>query len=84
MHTVNREQFWYVFQRRLNASGFQSELATRNSVYRANREGLAKPRPEDGDAIRRGKANANRIFTPLKAALNRAFNDGRVPDDTAW
>jgi integrase len=29
-------------------------------------------------------ANANRILTPLKAALNRAFNDGKVPDDSAW
>jgi len=63
---------------------FQTELATRRSVYRANRNGVAKPRPDDGDADRRGKANANRIFAPLKAALNRAFNDGKVPDDTAW
>jgi integrase len=65
-------------------SKFQSSLASRPSVYRANREGVAKLRPNQGDNIRRGKANANRIFTPLKAALNRAFNDGKVPDDTAW
>ncbi|HET7315978.1 MAG TPA: tyrosine-type recombinase/integrase [Sphingomicrobium sp.] len=63
---------------------FQCELATRRSVYRANRKGEAKPRPDDGDSARRGKANSNRIFTPLKAALNRAFNEGKVPDDTAW
>jgi integrase len=63
---------------------FQADLATRRSVYRSNRKGIARPRPDDGDSVRRGKANANRIFTPLKAALNRAFNDGRVPDDTAW
>ena len=63
---------------------FQADLATRRSVYRANRKGVAQPRPDDGDCARRGKANANRIFTPLKAALNRAFNDGRVPNDTAW
>lgn len=63
---------------------FQSDLATRRSVYRANRKGEVKERPEDGDAVRRGKANANRIFTPLKAALNRAFNEGKVADDTAW
>lgn len=62
----------------------QSELAARRSVYRANRKGVAKLRPDDGDSVRRGMANANRIFTPLKAALNRAFNDGKVPDDTAW
>lgn len=63
---------------------FQTDLANRKSVYRANKKGIAKPRPDDGDSARRGRANANRIFTPLKAALNRAFNDGRVPDDTAW
>lgn len=63
---------------------FQADLAARRSVYRANRNGIAKQRPEDADSVRRGKANANRIFTPLKAALNRAFNDGRVRDDSAW
>jgi integrase len=63
---------------------FQTDMATRQSVYRANRSGFAKPRPEDSDSVRRGKANANRIFTSLKAALNRAFQDGRVPDDAAW
>lgn len=63
---------------------FQADLAMRRSVYRADRRGIAKPRPDDGDGMRRGKANANRIFTPLKAALNRAFADGRVPDDSAW
>lgn len=65
-------------------SKFQSELANRPSVYRANKAGKARQRPEDDDSIRRRRANANRIFTPLKAALNRAFNDGIVADDTAW
>jgi integrase len=63
---------------------FQGDLAARRSVYRANRKGRAKLRPDDGDGIRRGKANANRIFTPLKAALNKAFDEGLVADDTAW
>lgn len=63
---------------------FQSELASRRSVYRANRNGEARARPDDGDNARRGKSNANRIFTPLKAALNRAFYEGKVSDDTAW
>ena len=63
---------------------FQSELATRRSVYRANRSGEAKLRPQDADSARRAKANANRIFTPLKAALNRAFNEGKVAEDIAW
>lgn len=65
-------------------SKFQSDLANRHSVYRANKAGKAKNRPEDEDSVRRRRANANRMFTPLKAALNRAFNEGIVPDDTAW
>lgn len=65
-------------------SKFQSDLANRPSVYRANKAGKAKTRPEDDDAVRRRRANANRMFTPLKAALNRAFNEGKVADDTAW
>ena len=63
---------------------FQADLASRRSVYRANRKGEVRTRPDDGDSGRRAKANANRIFTPLKAALNRAFHEGRVADDTAW
>lgn len=63
---------------------FQADLASRRSVYRANRKGEVRTRPDDGDSARRAKANANRIFTPLKAALNRAFHEGRVADDTAW
>lgn len=62
----------------------QSDLAARRSVYRADRKGKAKVRPDDGDSARRGMANANRIFTSLKAALNRAFDEGLVGDDTAW
>lgn len=63
---------------------FQVELAVRPSVFRMRKDGTATPRPSDSDSARRGRANSNRIFTPLKAALNRAFNDGRVADDTAW
>jgi integrase len=65
-------------------AAFQSDLANRPSVYRANKAGKARRRPEDDDSMRRRRANANRIFTPLKAALNRAFNIGKVADDTAW
>jgi integrase len=38
----------------------------------------------DEDALRRRKASANRIFTMLRAALNHAFNDGKVSSDKAW
>lgn len=36
------------------------------------------------DARRARKASANRILTMLKAALNRAFQSGRVSSDSAW
>jgi integrase len=37
--------------------------------------------PENG---RRRKSTANRILTVLKAALNRAWRDGKVASDAAW
>jgi integrase len=38
----------------------------------------------DKDAVRRRQASANRVLTILKAALNHAFNDGKVASDAAW
>lgn len=38
----------------------------------------------DRDALRRSKDSANRNLTALKAALNQAFNDGRVANDQPW
>ena len=38
----------------------------------------------DEDARRKRRASANRIFTILRAALNQAFNDGKVSSDIAW
>ena len=40
--------------------------------------------PDDDDARRKRKATANRILTMLKAALNRAFQAGRVASNSAW
>ena len=40
--------------------------------------------PADEEAIRRRRSTANRTLTILKAALNHAFNEGRVPSDLAW
>ena len=34
--------------------------------------------------LRARQATANRVLTVLKAALNRAFGDGKITDDTAW
>lgn len=36
------------------------------------------------DARRRRRSSANRVLTILKAALNCAYRDGRVPADDAW
>jgi integrase len=38
----------------------------------------------DPEASRRRRASANRILTVLKAALNHAWRDGKVPSDEAW
>jgi integrase len=42
------------------------------------------PTDVDEEHVRQARDTANRVVTILKAALNRAFNDGRVPDDKAW
>jgi len=39
---------------------------------------------DDPEAMRRRQATANRVLTVLKAALNKAFNDGKVASDAAW
>jgi integrase len=38
----------------------------------------------DPEAVRRRQATANRTFTTLRAALNRAWSEGKVPSDAAW
>ena len=37
--------------------------------------------PEDDEAVRRRRSSTNRVLTMLKAALNRAFKDGKVSSD---
>jgi integrase len=43
-----------------------------------------KPDDNDPEQARRRKSSANRILTVLKAALNRAWRDGKVTSDAAW
>jgi integrase len=38
----------------------------------------------DDEAVRRRRASANRIFTILKAALNRAWREGHIQSNAAW
>jgi len=40
--------------------------------------------PETDDEIRARKSTANRVRAVLVAALNQAFQDGRLPSDLAW
>jgi integrase len=40
--------------------------------------------PKDADGHRARRATANAILTLLKAALNLAYREGRVPSDDAW
>jgi integrase len=39
---------------------------------------------DDADGHRARRASANRLLTVLKAALNLAFREGKVPSDDAW
>ena len=50
---------------------------------RAWRDGLIRT-GDDAEAIRQSKDTANRTLSILKAALNLAFKDGTVREDSAW
>lgn len=43
-----------------------------------------KEAPQDEEAKRKRRATANRTLTVLKAALNRAWRDGKIASDDAW
>jgi integrase len=40
--------------------------------------------PADEDGLRARRATANRTWTMLRAALNHAFNDGKIENDVVW
>jgi integrase len=66
---------------------WRNSLATRPKRVRTKRtadRSTTREIPDDDDARRKRKATANRILTMLKAALNRAFQAGRVASDQAW
>ena len=66
---------------------WRNDIASRGRKVRS-KKGVAKaasrPAPSDHDAKRKRRATANRVLTMLRAALNRAYNAGRVPSDDAW
>ncbi len=49
-----------------------------------NPQRYRKDASPDPDAARRRRATANRTLTILKAALNRAWREGKVPSDAEW
>ena len=59
------------------------EIAATKFKYK-NPKKNAEPKPDDPDAPRRRKATANRVLSVLKAALNRAYYEEKVPFDDAW
>jgi integrase len=50
----------------------------------AKKPNLRELNRNDHDAIRRRRASANRTLTVLKAALNRAWREGRIASDGPW
>src|SRR5262249_42442456 len=58
-----------------------ARLRSKKDAKRPNFRDLDKDDPE---AIRRRRASANRTLTALKAALNRAWREGKIPSDEAW
>jgi integrase len=61
-------------------------LATMGARVRAPAGASPRRREIDDDpeTIRKRRASANQCLVPLKAALNRAFDDGLVPSADAW
>ena len=76
---------------RLTAAQIQKwlrDLASTPARLRSKRD-AKKPKfreldKDDHDALRRRRASANRTLTVLKAALNRAWREGKIPSDEAW
>ena len=58
-----------------------ARLRTKKDAKKPNFRELDK---SDHEAIRRRRASANRTLTVLKAALNRAWREGKIPSDEAW
>jgi integrase len=65
---------------------WHTEIAAAPPRLRTRPGNTQKVRDTGGDpeAPRRRQATANRILTVLKAALNHAWREGKVPSDEAW
>lgn len=67
-----------------NLSETPARVRTAKTGKRAKKQQYRELKRSDQDALRRRKATANRVLTILKAALNRAFHDGKVKSDSVW
>ena len=65
---------------------WKTTLATMPAMKRTRRDAAQafKAEPNSDEDVRRRRSSANRVLTMLKAALNRAFKDGKVTSDIAW
>ena len=65
---------------------WHADIAKQAAMIRTRKGKEQRFRQNDGDPDRerRRKSTANRILTVLKAALNRAFEEGNVETDAAW
>jgi integrase len=64
---------------------WRDDLAMTPGRLRSPRNGAQNHRPTpQGDAVRQRRVSANRTWTVLRAALNRAFRDGKIDSDIAW
>ena len=63
------------------------DVATAPPRLRSRKGAAPRHREIDGDDAeqrRKRRATANRMLTILKAALNRAWREGKIPSDDAW
>jgi integrase len=56
-------------------------LRSKRNAKKRNFRELVK---SDREAVRRRRSSANRTLTVLKAALNRAWREGKISSDDAW
>ncbi|WP_234732101.1 tyrosine-type recombinase/integrase [Acidocella facilis] len=64
--------------------GLANAPARLRTKAKATKQAVRKVASDDADGQRARRASANRILTVLKAALNLAFQDGRISSDEAW
>lgn len=64
---------------------WHADLAAKPACFRLNLKGVRKVRVDETDeGKRKRKVTANRSLSILKAALNRAFRQGKISSDNAW